>query len=228
MVSAPLSFGCLILTLAATGFDLDALADPVVAMRHVNGARGAELVRASMILDTFGYYLFIVPAVVHLDRELRRSDAGLATLLTVCGLAYVFIGAMGASMLAAVCPPLIVDLQRATGAERDATGVVLRAILTAVHGGLWNFLEMIPGAVFWIGTGAVLRSVRPRFAALTMTLGASAALDAIGEMVGLATLASIGLTIYLVLAPLWALCLGVLTARELGRRPAHEARAVEG
>ena len=126
------------------------------------------------------------------------------------------MGALGASVLAAVCPPLMRELELAAEPETHAITLVLRAALLAVHGGLWNFLEMILAAVFWLGAGAMLRAERPRFAALTMALGAAAAVDAVGETIGSPELASVGLSIYLVLAPAWALCLGVLTMRELG------------
>ena len=51
---------------------------------------------------------------------------------------------------------------------------------------------------------------------LTMALGASALADGLGSLAGLEPLAMAGLYVYLVLAPLWALTLGV----SLLRRPA--------
>ena len=226
VASAPLALGCLFSALAAVGYDVDALADPAAGVGH--GARGADWLYASMILDALGYYLLLAPAVLHLDRALRRRDDGLATLITASGLGYILVGALGASVLAAVCPPLMRELELAAEPETHAITLVLRAALLAVHGGLWNFLEMILAAVFWLGAGAMLRAERPRFAALTMALGAAAAVDAVGETIGSAELASLGLSIYLVLAPAWALCLGVLVARELGTRAPAPMPAVIG
>lgn len=217
VASAPLALACLYTALAAAGFDLAALDDPAASVR--GGAQVAELLRVSMILDALGYYLLIAPAVILLGHELRAADDGLASLLTASGLGYVLVGAIGASVLAAVCPPLVIALEGAAGAERDAITLVLGAAFDAVHGGLWNFLEMILGAVFWLGAGALLRAKRPRFAVLTIVLGIAAAADALGEVTRVPALASAGLTAYSVLAPLWALCFGLLTWRERVTRP---------
>lgn len=210
--SAPLAFACLFFALDAVHFDVDALADPSTAW--VSGARAAQALRRSMVLDMFGYYLLLVPAVIWLDRELRPRAGPIATLVTACGFGYVLVGAIGAAVLAAALPHLLTAHAQASASERETIAIVVRASLDTVHGGLWNLLEMLLAGVFWSGAGVLLLRRRPHFAVLTLVLGASAALDGIGSATEIAPLASTSLSVYLVLAPVWALCLGVLAARD--------------
>lgn len=75
-------------------------------------------------------------------------------------------------------------------------------------------LEELIAGVGWFGFGYLLRRERPVLGALTMLLGAGALADSLGIMLGVPALA-IGLYLYLLLAPIWALLLGI----DLLRRP---------
>ena len=179
------------------------------------GASGADLLRWSLLLDVFGYYLLLGPLAIYLRYSLKGASLPWISLFTACGLAYILIGAIGATILAAVLPPLIEAYGSASGATREATGVVMIAFANAVYQGLWNPLEMVLGGVWWLGSGTLIWRTRPASGLITLMVGAAAWLDALGAIFELDTLFLIGLSAVLLLIPLWALWFGI----DLLRRP---------
>lgn len=214
IASMPIAFGCLFLSLLAVDFDLGALEDPT-AMLGV-GREAATLLFWSMILDMFGYYLLLTPAAVFLWLILRRRDEGLVTVYTFCGLSYILVGAIGAAVLAAVGRPMMVAYAQASASQREMIEVAFQTVTLLVYGGLWNLLEVILAGVWWVGIGLLLRGDHPRLGLLSIVLGLSGLLDAAGNILQLPGVAALGLNLYLILAPLWALCLGIAALRGIG------------
>jgi hypothetical protein len=167
-----------------------------------------------MWLDMFGYYLLITPLTLFLWRWLKHRDPNRIGLYTLCILAYVLIGAMGAAILAAAVPPLMISYAEDPG-QGPIIEVVYFALMNSVYGGLWNVLEEFIVGIGWIGIGSFLRKERNVIGIIAMILGTSCVADSIGVILGLESIASIALNLYLFLAPLWALFLGI----DLLRRP---------
>jgi hypothetical protein len=69
--------------------------------------------------------------------------------------------------------------------------------------------------VWFIGIGLLLRDERRLFSVVSIILGISALLDSLGFILGIDAVSSLGLTIFLVLAPIWSLWLGI----DLLRKP---------
>ena len=115
----------------------------------------------------------------------------------------------------AVLPPLITAYTQAAEQQRAILEVVFSASVNFVYLGLWNILEELVAGVGWIGIGLFLREERPAIGTVTVILGISALVDSVGTILLLETIAVLGLNVYLVLAPVWALWLGI----DLLRRP---------
>jgi hypothetical protein len=79
-----------------------------------------------------------------------------------------------------------------------------------------------PLSIGWIGMGRVLRPVHRRLGWATTLLGLACLVDSLGTAVNVDAIATAGLTIYLVLAPIWACWLG---ARLLRHRAPFAASA---
>ncbi len=192
---------------AALGTDVAGGTAPEILLQV--SMRGAGLLRWSLLLDVFGYYLLLAPLAIYLWHSSKSVRLPWVTLFTACGLSYILIGAIGASILAAVLPPLIESYSSGSGATREAAGVVIITFANAVYRGLWNPLEMILGGVWWLGSGANIRRTRPALGIMTLMVGAAAWLDALGAIFELQTLFLVGLSAVLLLIPLWALWFGI-------------------
>jgi uncharacterized protein DUF4386 len=120
-------------------FNLEAFSGALISI----GSGGARLLRWGMVLDVFGSYLLLAPLALHLWNWLKPGSPNLVTLYTLCGLAYMLIGAMGAIVLSAVLAPLINDYAQASAPQRDNLQVVFSSFLNAIYLGLWNPLEVL-------------------------------------------------------------------------------------
>jgi hypothetical protein len=207
IVSAPLAIGSVVTSLATVRFDFSAMADPMMLLRA--GVRGAALWRTSMLLDLFGFYLPIVPLVLFLRAAFRPRAEAWSELFGFALLSYCVVGAIGATMIAMAVPPIIKDYAEAWPADRAILSGMFSAQSNDVYRGLWNLLEMLIGGIGWIGFGWLLRPKAPAIAGLTLALGVACLADSIGTILGQELLSLAGLIPYLVLAPLWALVLGL-------------------
>ncbi len=216
IISAPLAFGSLVLSLAPVDFNVEVFSDMVLFISV--GASGANLLRWAWVLDILGYYLLLAPVAFILWHWLKPRGPTRIAFYTFCGLAYVLIGAIGAAILAAVWPPLINAYAGASGQQREILEAVFSSVADLVYGGLWGLLAGIPGGVWWIGIGLLLRSERRILGTITLILGIANLLAAIGAILNLGDLTMPFLSVYLFLAPIWALWLGI----DLLRRPAEK------
>ena len=207
--------------LSGTAYDFspDVFTHPALMLSV--GADGASLLRWGMILDMLGYYLPLLPLAVFLQRWLGPRNPDWTRVDTICGLGYILIGAIGAATLAAVLPPLIIAFTQASAELQQVLEIVFSTIWNMVYGGLWNILEVLLAGIWFLGIGLLLRAQRRIFSIISMILGMSALLDSLGMMLRVESLALFGLYIYLFLAPIWALWLGI----DLLRRPVQMSAA---
>lgn len=205
LASVPLAIASNVLAVAAVDFDLATFADPRALLSV--GARGATLWRAAMLLALFGYYLLVAPMFGLLGRHWRvRGDAGRA--LGAAGYAYVLAGAIGAAVLAAALPPVI-NAYAAEPAQRAMVATVFDTVSNVVYVGLWQTLGALLAGIAWTGFGLMLRTDRPALAALTLTLGTASLLEAAATIAGFDRVTLVGVSLHIVLAPVWALWSGV-------------------
>lgn len=109
--------------------------------------------------------------------------------------------------------PLMQDHLGATGAEARTIAVAFQSITLAVTQGLWNTLEVLFAAVWWVGIGWTLRTANKGIAWLSVATGLACLLDAKGNLLGLPMMAEIGLNLYLVLAIIWPTAIGIWIMR---------------
>jgi hypothetical protein len=198
------------LVIAAVNFDFEVFANPaaMLTMQHVD----VSLLRWSMITDIIGYYLLLLPAIFYLNDWMSDKTAW-AKLLTFCGSSYVLVGSIGAAILAVVWPALITEHASASAAQQESITVSFRVVNDFVYGGLWNLLAMLFGGIWWLGVGAWLRPENKVFGFVTIGLGAFTLLDGVGGILDARALSELGLNVYLILAPVWAIWYGIILAK---------------
>ena len=213
IISFPLTIGSIVLSGMAQDFNMEAATNPALLLSV--GADGANLSRWGMIVDMLGYYLPLLPVALFLWRWLRSRNPDWVLFYTSCGLGFILIGAIGAVILAAVHPPLINAYAQASVEQRPVLETVFSAVWNMVYGGMWNILGELLAGIWFVGVGLLLRGERRIFSIVTMILGISALLDSLGMILNFEGLALLGLSIYVVLAPIWALWFGI----DLLRKP---------
>jgi len=207
IAAAPLAAGEIIAMMAAVHFNLDGMSHPLVLLRA--GSSAAPLWRLSMVLDILGYYLLVVPLFVHLRNSTRPASPNWVDLFTLCLLGYSLIGAVGAAVLATALPTLIIQYAASNGPGHLANlTATFTGFTDSVYRGLWNLLEQLLAGVGWIGYGLVLRRRHRRLGLSTVILGTACLVDSLGTALNVDAIASTGLIIYLVLAPIWAATIG--------------------
>ena len=219
IISFPLALGGIVLSGIAIDFKfMDATTNPAVWLAV--GADGANLLRWGMILDMLSYYLPLLPVALFFWRWLRSRNPDWVLFYTSCGLGYILLGTIGAVILAAVHPPLINAYAQATVEQRYVLETVFRTIWNMVYRGIWGILDELLIGVWFLGIGLLLRDEWRLFSIFSIILGISALLGWLGIILGIEALALLG-AIYGLLAPVWALWLGI----DLLRKPVQIATA---
>jgi len=214
IVAFVLAVGCSITGLMAVRFDTGVMSNPDLLLGAGHAAAG--LWRASLLLDLFGYYLMLVPLILVLRAESRPRAGSWSDLFAFCLLAYSLVGAMGAAMLAMSTPPMMDAYTAAGVADRQLLQTAFSAQFNDVYRGLWNTLEAFLGGVGWLGFGWLMLARNRWIAILTLALGLAELADSAGMISSQDWLFSAGLNVYLALATIWPLVMGI---RLLGRRP---------
>jgi len=163
---------------------------------------------------SLGYYLIVLPLLVLLGQRLRSVNSDLAALASLAGFGYVLVGAIGAALLALIDPRLMDQYVTGSPAQRQTIAVVFDAITRGVAGGLWNVLEQVLLAGGLIGMGALVYRERRGLGPVGLAGGLFALTDALGRMVDVAPLYTVG-ALGTALLPVWLVWWGI----ELLRRP---------
>ncbi len=201
----------LLLAVMNFSFSVEAFSGAMIS----TGARGAGLLRWGMIFDVFGSYLLLTPLALHLWAWLKQKSPIHVSLYTLCGLAYILIGSMGAIVLSAILPPLINDYVQASASQRDNLQVIFNSFLNAVFLGLWNPLEVFLLGIWLIGLGPLIQRERRALGVVTRLLGFSALIDSAGRFLDIQTIFFIGSSGLFLLVPVWLIGWGI----DLLRKP---------
>jgi hypothetical protein len=211
VASGLLALLCLVLLGVALADSPEALYDPVKIIDYP--AINWSLLRGAMLADLAGYYLLLLPLIYYL-RPYLRAQTPWADVITFCGTAYAWGGAIGAAIFAEVGSRLYADYYAAAPAQQAAVRAAYQATTYLVYNGFWNLTGSLLAGVWWFLTGYFLTRFHQATARTAMVLGASTALSVLGKGLGLGWLAEAGLNVYLLLAPAWALWTGVVVWRK--------------
>jgi len=205
IASGLLALSCLLVGLEATQYDAEAFANPVKLL-DMHGVNTTHL-RWFMLLDLFGYYLLLLPIIFFVHQKLKSKTAW-ASLFTSLGFGYVFIGAIGAAVLAVLWPALLERYGMATAAMQDVYKAEFLFSNDFVVKGLWNYLEVLLGGLWWLSVSYFVIEQRV-LKIITFVLGVACLVDAFGEFIQLSVMAEIGLNIYLILGIVWPIWIGI-------------------
>ena len=167
-----------VLFFAVYDFDMGVLAANPAAF-PARGADVAGLLRWGGVIDMLAY-LALAPVVLYLHGRLtavaaeRGRGSWPINLLTVGGLGFVFVGAIGAALWASAGPVLL-----EAGAQTPGTGsgtaaaahVAFSLLATGVNIGLWGTLEWLLLGVWLIGIGWIVRTEGRAFAWVAIAAG---------------------------------------------------------
>ena len=173
-----------LLFLAAFQFRLDWFLEPRRMLGA--GATSAELLRWAAALDLIGYYLASAVLAYVLWRRLRPRNPVLADLATLAALAYSLAGGAGAAVLALVGPMLMSDFTAAGNpTEQAMIAAQFGLLFEVVWRSIWQFLDGILIAAWWLGIGLLVRHDYPGLSRLSLALAAAAAIGVIFNVIGL-------------------------------------------
>ncbi|MGI8928272.1 MAG: hypothetical protein ACR2H0_02220 [Candidatus Limnocylindrales bacterium] len=141
----------------------------------------------------FGYmlfpYLLLTPFALFLHRRLRANGPWLADLSVVGGLAFIFVGACGAAILAVAGPSLVEAYAAASGAEQRADiATAFDLLRNVVFLGLWQVLESITLGTWILTTGMLLVRERRFLSSVLVVLGVAVLASGSLTMLGVRSL----------------------------------------
>ena len=176
--------GCMVvsgLLFFATG-GVSAQGTPNTQAMLAGGTSGSNMILWACFLDLFGY-LLLAPLAFYLHRRFRADP--LIDLYTAAALAYVFIGALGAIILATASPLLIHEYASSNLAQRESIAITFATLNQVVSVGFWQILEGIPAGVWLVGIGTILFKAGNRLVAFVpFILGGFLLLFALVRIVG--------------------------------------------
>lgn len=212
LLAGPLALLGLLLGIALVDYDAEAFRDPQTVLEL--GRDGARTLRASYLLTALGSYLLVVPLTLWAASALGDRDDPRWRGVGLAGLAYLGLGALGSTVLAAVWPDLMRQYAEAD-ADRSALLVAFRTATRIAEDGLQGVVQNLAGGVWWTGLGLALRRAGARrLGALTLVLGAASTINAVGGLLSLEALVLPGLTVTVLVAPVWSFLLGLALLRQ--------------
>jgi hypothetical protein len=190
-----------LLFLAAFQFRLDMFLEPTLILGL--GASPAALLRWAAVLDLFGYYLATAVLAYVLWRQLRPRNPLIADLSTVAAVGYALAGGVGAAILAFVGPMLMHSYTETTPAGQALIAAQFATVLQVVWRSIWQFLDAILLAAWWLGIGQLIRQDHLRLSRLSLVLAAAAAAGAAANVAGLSVVRDVLLGVLFVLWTAW-------------------------
>jgi hypothetical protein len=163
---------------------MDWFLDPVRILGA--GAGSAAFLRWAAVLDLIGYYLATAVLAYVLWRILRPRDPMVADLATLAAFGYALIGGAGAAVLAIVGPMLMNEYAiAASPGEQELIAVQFDVLLEVVWRSIWQFLDGILMAAWWLGIGFLVRADRPGLSRLSFALGVLAGVFSVLNALGI-------------------------------------------
>jgi hypothetical protein len=200
------------MALVATKFNMDIFLYPGIMLTELAGK--GYIAKYSTILDMFGFYLPLIPLVLMLYWWLRKKDYEFVTLATICGLAYCLLGALGAAVGSSSISAQMNYYASATMQMKDVHHAIFILLNDFVEHGVWASLDTFLAGTWLIVINNFLRKERKAIGWFGIITGAFYSCYGIGEVTGLKYLGMIGLSVYLLLTPIWAASVGISVLRK--------------
>ena len=218
-LSASLAVGLTsnLLFLGAFQFRLDWFREPTRVLG--GGAVSAELLRWASVLDLIGYYLATAVLAYVLWQWLRPRNRLVADLSAVAAVGYVLAGGIGAAVLAVVGPMLMHNYTEAAPEDRGPIAAQFAVLFEVVFRAIWQLLDGILLAAWWLGIGLLVRSDLPGLSRLSLSLAAVAMVGVAANIIGLSLVRDVALGITFALWTAWWIWLMVLLLRSRLQRP---------
>jgi hypothetical protein len=203
---------CIIFGAVAVNYHFEVFNNPAL-MLTLPGV-DAQASRWSMICDMLGYYMLLLPVIYYLH-DWMKDKTPWSNLITFCGLAYVLIGAIGASILAVAYPQALHTYTNATPAMQPIIKSNFEFVNSMVYGGMWNLLEVLFAGLWWLFIGILLiKSKRKAIGLVSVITGCACLLDGFSGMIENAALHEITLNVYLYISILWAFWIALIIYRK--------------
>ena len=212
-----------VLFLAAFQFRLDWFREPTRVLGA--GATSAELLRWASVLDLIGYYLATAVLAYVLWQWLRPRNRLIADLSAVAAVGYVLAGGIGAAVLAMVGPMLMHGYTDAAAQDRALIATQFAVLFELVWRAIWQLLDGILMAAWWLGIGLLVRADRPGLSRLSLALAAVAVLGVAANVIGLSQVRDAMLGITFALWTAWWIWLMAVLLRS---RPAASTHVNPG
>jgi len=200
-----------LLFLAAFQFRLDWFREPTRVL--AGGATSAELLRWASVLDLIGYYLASAVLAYVLWQWLRPRNRLIADLSAVAALGYVLAGGIGAAVLAMVGPMLMHNYTEAAAEDQTLIAAQFAVLFELVWRAIWQMLDGILLAAWWLGIGLLVRADLPGLSRLSLALAAVAVVGVAASLTGLSLVRDVMLGITFTLWTAWWIWLMVLLLR---------------
>jgi hypothetical protein len=200
------AWSSLVLGLSAVDFQFEHFSDPLRLLAL--GSAAALRLRWSFFLSLFGAYLCLIPLFLWLGTMLRQPSPLHLRMYMLCGLLYLLLGAIGAAILAAVWPALITQYAAAPPEQHDILLVAFTTATTIAEDGFQGVIQNVAGSIWFVGIGSLLWTQRRLFAGFSYSLGLGLLITTLGTMLGYEVLSLIGLTVTILLVPLWSIWVG--------------------
>lgn len=200
-----------LLFLAAFQFRIAWFLDPVRILG--GGTTSAELLRWATAMDLIGYYLAGGVLAYVLWRALRPRNPVVADLATLAGLGFALAGGAAAAVLAIVGPMLITDYASASGSQQAVIATQFAVLLEVVWRSVWQFLDGILVAAWWLGIGILVRPEQPGLSRLSYVMAAVAVVGALFNLAGLEIARDVALGVIFTLWTSWWVWLLILFRR---------------
>lgn len=210
-----LAAACILMGAYAVEYNFDAFSEPALLLQYAHNFKAAYWF---LIFDLAGYYLLLLPAIFYLHRQYQFHSPWVP-LFSFSGIAYVLTGAIGAAILASVWPELMQQYLTTQAAEKQTITLLFNTATHFVTTGLWNILEVLFAATWWIGFGTLLIRDHKTIGVLSVIAGLACLADSIGTIIGSKVLAETGVNIYLVMGIIWPIALGIHVMRRASDQP---------
>ena len=207
IVAGVLAFATLFISFGAAEVSLDGYLYPGSEVP----AEGS-LTRIGAYADMFGYYLLLAPLALLIGSELKTQGLW-GQLFTFSALAYIVLGTVGAAILAATIPGLTAQITQSSGEAQPALTIVYASLQESVVWGIWNGAELLLAGFWWLGLRTWAAGHGSLFRWLTILLGLGALLTPLFVIADLRAASLVPLGVYLILAPIWSIWIGIRLLR---------------
>jgi hypothetical protein len=220
IIAGVLAITSLWIGLAGLDYQLDAFSGAEAILGA--GAAAAPYIRWSQICNLLGNYLLLFPTALLLWRWLRPANPPFVDFYTLAGLFFLSVGGIASGILVGAWPDMLIDYANAAGAERYIIATIFINFTRSIENGLQGLVQNLPGAIWLLGMGGMLKRERPTLGWLTLIFGSFMLVNSLGSLLDNSTLSMIGFSGNFLILPVWAVWIGL----DLLRRPALTSRNV--